>query len=844
MIPHRLTFSGFGPHDHVDINFADLGPTIALCAPFGTGKTFILEAMLFALYGRGAWYSDPYDAMTTNGTGKASLNFAFDVDGMRYVVVREFRITEKTKSHKAWLYKDLCAPGDESEAQPIAGPKSGDVNDKIAALTCTYEEAISTRFLAQNRFGDLVATPGVKDLAALRRAIVFGMMNLEHLDGLADKIKAEAGGYDKLARELEAQLAGEDDPTDAITNAERDLDQARVSKNRIERELIQGEQALADARAALDRAKSGTEIHTAAIERYEVAVARRDDLEASLKRSEQLIARLKETAGTIPALKAKIERINNLKEVRETLYKRASDFATRTEWVRRRDDLESKLAAKRSTIATLEAAPGCDPETIALALTVSTVLAEYKKAEMENQERENRMRRRATERQNLERSVAVLEREQLSLNEKLASAPALPDDCAECAIGKSFAEEIRLIPWKLSEAGKAIEGHRDDLKRLAEEDAAEAPPHDLNEIRERGQLARNAESAVASAKSIASKLEIARGELTVIEDSMLTVALSEPEDVADPSADLESVRTELDELAGTSEKLIQANRANEDLEAESINIGKIKDELERVKAAVEELAPQADSARKALADQETEIRRLREDLGQALLFRDFKLEQKDKSISSVASLEATLTNLRTRADETNARRARLESIRDRVEGLRDLQTCFGPRGVKQILVDSIAPQISDIADSLFDIATEGAMRLRIATQRATEKGTQECFDILVRDARGERAVPDGYSGGQLQLIRIIFRIAVALWVGKLYGRSPDWLILDEAFDALGSEGSDPLLRVIEHLRDQFPFMLVVTHDKAISSRFPGQIYLTPRYGGVNVETVSRKELAA
>ena len=831
MIPQKLSFSGFGPYDHCEINFADLGPSIAMCAPKGTGKTFILEAMLIALYGEGAWYSDPYAAMTTNGTGSAEVFLNFTVKGKAYTVNRKFKVTEKTKSHRAWLYE-------QGNTTPIYGPKDGDTTSGVESLITSHKETVATRFLAQNRLGDLIATPGIKDLPALRRQIIFGTMNLEHLDDLYRRITTEAGGDDKLARELEAQLAGEPDPTEAIATAERELDQARVQKTKIETDLADAEKELSEARTALQKAQSGGEVHCATIDRHATAVKRRDELEKSLEDSKRRIAALKAIAETLPTLRLQIERLNNLKEEKEKLYKREHDFAARAEWLRRKEDIEGKLAAKRSTIATLEAVPGCDAETQSLAATVADVLAEYKKAEMENQARENRMQRRVGERTAFQRNLDIQESEITRLENLRATAPELPNDCTECPIGKSVAAEYLSIPAKLEELRLKADGYESQIEASIQADCAEPSGHDLAEIRERGQLARDAESKVNSVKDVEKQLKTARAELTTLEDSRATLMISEPAEVVDPKPELERVRKELDDLAGIPEKVVQANKAAEDEDREWIAINKIKFDLDAAKTNADELYGPAGDAQQAMDDLDSKLERLNAIFNLKRLAHNALNLEGNESISAIATLESQLTNLRERAAATAAKRTRLDAIRDRVEGFRDLQVCFGPKGAKQILIDSIAPQISDIADSLFDIATEGAMCLRIATQRATEKGgVQECFDILVRDHRGERPVPEGYSGGQLQLIRIIFRIAMALWVGNLYGRKPDWLILDEAFDALGREGSDQLLRVIEHLRDQFPFMLVVTHDPAIASRFPGQIYLTPRFGGVNVQVV-------
>ena len=194
-----------------------------------------------------------------------------------------------------------------------------------------------------------------------------------------------------------------------------------------------------------------------------------------------------------------------------------------------------------------------------------------------------------------------------------------------------------------------------------------------------------------------------------------------------------------------------------------------------------------------------------------------------KERTRMALAEKAVADLEREAQRREEQLDRLIQLRDREEGYQDLAACFGPRGVRQILLDEAAPEVEGIANDLLEVASEGRFRFRISTQKVLKGGDlAEDFGIWVRDEHGERDVLR-YSGGQLQMFLIVLRIAVALWVARLEGRPAETLILDEAADRLGADGTDALLRLLEHLGDRIKTIVLITHDPSVADRFPTQI---------------------
>src|SRR5260221_5812422 len=93
MRPVRLEMAGFGAfRDPTVIDFSDVD-YIALVGPTGSGKSTVIDAMCFALYGSVPRYShqNRVGYVVTSGAAEARGSFTFDADGRRYTATRVVR---------------------------------------------------------------------------------------------------------------------------------------------------------------------------------------------------------------------------------------------------------------------------------------------------------------------------------------------------------------------------------------------------------------------------------------------------------------------------------------------------------------------------------------------------------------------------------------------------------------------------------------------------------------------------------------------------------------------------------------------------------------------------------
>jgi DNA repair exonuclease SbcCD ATPase subunit len=327
-----------------------------------------------------------------------------------------------------------------------------------------------------------------------------------------------------------------------------------------------------------------------------------------------------------------------------------------------------------------------------------------------------------------------------------------------------------------------------------------------------------AKSHAGTAERLLDEIAQAQGQLMEHEEQEYQAKVEDPYDL------LKQVQKDIDRYADAPAKVQALENAKLDFVTLQSRLEAMTNKMDEAHKALQETQEAALEAKRT----ETETTRQINDTKEAIWAGEAELtglrEAKEQLARKIVENESRLQAQREKVVERDKLRAALAVDQDNYDGLADLMRCYGVRGVRQILVDEMAPGLEEIADELFNIATEGKQRIRISTSRIGEAGQKiEDFSIMVRHKRGERDV-SRFSGGQLQLILILFRVAVSIYVGRLRNQPPDCLILDEALDRLGDIGTEPLMNVVNYLHEKYDMsMILITHDHLIAAQMPSRI---------------------
>ena len=249
MRPVLLDLAGFGSFREpttVDFRGVDY---FALVGPTGSGKSTVIDALTFALYGSVPRWDDRRtvsNALAPTMT-RGTVRLIFDVDGRRYVAARELRraASGSVNVRNARLER-LADPAAVDGDTEVLAADSGVTPAVEALLGLPYEHFITCVVLPQGDFAEFL-----HEKPAKRQEILIKLLGLEVYQRIGQAANSEATTQRVRAEQLTEQLAGF---TDATAAAEQAARRQVTALRKLDTELAAALPALAAAAAAVEQA--------------------------------------------------------------------------------------------------------------------------------------------------------------------------------------------------------------------------------------------------------------------------------------------------------------------------------------------------------------------------------------------------------------------------------------------------------------------------------------------------------------------------------------------------------------------------------------------------------------
>jgi exonuclease SbcC len=782
--PIELTIEGFGCfRKPVTINFEGLD-VFAITGRTGSGKSTIMDAMGFALYGRVPRGSDPSE-LVANGASVLRVSFEFAAGEERYRIGRAVTVSPRTnKVMPARIQIERLLP--DQTWEPL--------EDKVRQATTEVSRIVGLDFdgfqrcvlLPQGKFSEMLTGEPKK-----RRAVLEELLDAQ----IYERIMQRANSRAKLDQQL-AQAKQQ-----LLDSTFKDATQAALDAAHLV--LEDQRPRLAAAQVTLEASQKAATYAQTVREARANEKQKRAELEQIAERTAQVEAANAKGQQRLAALAAAIAEAQS--ELAALAYDDALHHALSAAEVLsgQVESLRQKAAAAQQRANDVSEVERCKVDEVQAAAVLRGAVAAVEAGEQ------------ALEGARVAHAAAALQRGLKAGDPcpvcggtvgKLPSMKASEVERAESAVKRAKAEEK-----KAATAAAAAE-KRAALAERSLADAASVAAEIERDLQAASVdlVARLPEGVDASLDAISTRkaeLEAATRRKTEKEQDIEVASLDRDR----AAAELEGATREFSELKGKQMALVEqaeADRATGDAALDDLRT--IVDRMQW-----EEIAGRIDEKK----DPTALIDALRAGA------------QRDCDVlgRGIGQLEERAEKIAAQIEQAKEHRAELETAR-------------ASAGLHAQLADILK------ADKFRDwyIGEAMGMLAEAATRRLATLDSEQRYELIVRnnafwvidqwDGGAERTA-DTLSGGETFVVSLALALALAEQLPLIQdqaGTALESLFLDEGFGSLDPDALEPVINAIDGLRQEGRTVGIITHVSELAQRLDRRIEVHKSQGGSTV----------
>ncbi|RMA97564.1 AAA family ATPase [Hydrogenothermus marinus] len=335
MILKSINIKNFLAHEDTKINFAEEGIT-AIVGDNGAGKTSILEAIYFALYGNSS--KGKISELVQWGKRQAIVELEFFKGNNQYKIYREITLTGKSHNTLSAVYKK------EKGSYRLYYQKN--INKEIPKLTGIASKTFTTSILVKQ--GDI---EGLIELKPKERTKVFEeLLDMSLYQILSDK-------YGEKRRNLETQIEAISKTLPDEESLKKEILKLQEKKAELEKEKIKIEKEKADIEEKIKIQNQLVDSLFSKKEEKEKILAKIDKNQENLKilnqqieEKKEVLKQIEEKEQIIPELEKYVEQ---LKE-KEKIYKAYLQSQKLKEKLSHLKEKQSQLEENLENIKNLE----------------------------------------------------------------------------------------------------------------------------------------------------------------------------------------------------------------------------------------------------------------------------------------------------------------------------------------------------------------------------------------------------------------------------------------------------------------------------------------------------------
>lgn len=847
MIPVRLKLRNFMSYGESVSPLEFDGFRLAcLCGDNGHGKSALLDAITWALWGR-ARISERRDSSEDElihlGKTDMEVEFEFELDGVRYRVIRKrtIRVTPRRRTSSGVLEFQVS---DDGDYRALTGDSIHATQRRIGeVLRLDYETFVNSAFILQGRADEFT-----RKTATDRKRILSDLLGLGYYDLLEERAREQVRRYETERREhqtaideIDRELAKEPDYAREVERLSKAVDELALEAERRDREMtrlrglvneleIKASHA-AEVRARLKRSEANLQTLRGRIAQ---ATARLKERQALVDRADEI----RQGHRGLQAARAELEALDARFQELHVLTSQKGELELVV--ARARNGIESDLKVATARIADVKRALARQPE---LERQESELRGQLARLEPLAAERDERLQAVESWRGQVELFNATnvkIKEDGSAIRERLDLLAKADATCPICESRLDSEGIARLKARYKDERERMADDYRRNAAGVRQlEQQIEAAQKRLKEIDEQLRQKQALDRSHATVERTLEDLRLAREGL--VEAELQRDALSRRLQAGDyapaEQRELWSLTRKIEALGYDKQRHETVRARIADLARFEVLLSKLESaeaDLPREQSEVRELA-QLEAA--AVAESEGDRARLAE------LERD--LRAKSEAEAQLALARQALDEVITRHGSAREARGEAQQRVNHCQYLRgerakkliaqsaaaeekalheELAVAFGKKGIQAMIIESAIPEIEREANGILARMTDGRLNVKFETQRDARSGDGviETLDIKISDELGVRNL-ELYSGGESFRVNFAIRIALSKLLTRRAGARVQTLVVDEGFGSQDSFGRQRLIEAINSVANDFEKIIVITHIDELKDAFPTRI---------------------
>ncbi len=855
MIPVKLSVRNFMPYrDNVPTLYFNGIHTACIAGDNGNGKSALIDAMTWALWGRTRNTSKSDDPLIHQGQDEMEVEFDFALGEQGYRIIRKHSKAKGKRAGKSLLDFQIAS---NNGFKSISADSISQTQQKIInTLHMDYATFINSAFLRQGHADEFTRQPPTK-----RKEVLGSILGLAFYDELEQRAKdlvkeqeAEGGQLESALEEISRELAQKPTYETELAQAKAALEQAEktLAKHEViltklkkdkealenkKQQLAQLEEHIAATKGELERRQQEVGQYQARIEEHEALIAQRSEIEEGYEQ-------LAEARRQNEALNQKLGLLVKLKDRKNQIEKAIQEAQASLV-------TEHKLA--ESQITELEAKSARLPQLKEELKQAQARLQQLAEAEKGLEAKKQAAQELRTQINYLESGLKTLENEIAEITKNIDTLSTQEEArCPVCGtelgeegfkhIQDHYAAERESKTKSLEKSQAELAEKKQELETLE----GEIVPLETRLSQDKASAQSKVSllnQSISDVQAVDEQLTFAREKLGEIEQSLATKAFAaeEQQSLAQVEGELEKLEydeAEHEQLRQSLNELEKYDGPKRQLEEADRLLAQEKEAVAKAKEASRELSQrlEADTTKgQALTKELEALPQLTADLAQA--------ESEHKALTAQQKQAQELTwgvkSKLERCAELETRKKEKEKLLSQTSKeakiYKELAEAFGKKGIQALIIEMALPEIESEATRLLGRMTDNRMSVEMETQRQTRKGeTVETLDINIVDGLWRRNY-EMFSGGEAFRIDFAVRIALSKFLAHRAGAPLPTLIIDEGFGTQDSTGIEKLKEAINSIQDDFDKILVITHMEELRDAFPTRIDVVKTAQGSTVE---------